>query len=258
MTSESSKLDRFGMPKISPWLNRWFAAYSKRYLRKNFNAIRLLRSPSLPLPNGRPVVFFLNHASWWDPLVALFLNRHVFQGYNAYGPIDADALNRYAFLKKLGFFPVERDSLHGAKQFLGYSRKILSKPDSGLWLTPQGKFSDIRERPVQFEKGIGHLGKLPMKPLFIPVAIEYVWWFERAPEILISIGDPFDAEDTQQCELSLTMLQDELSAASMTRDFDLFTVLLDGKKGVGGFYDGWRRWKARFQGKSFSADHHSK
>jgi 1-acyl-sn-glycerol-3-phosphate acyltransferase len=261
MTGKSPKLDRFGLPEISPWLHRWFAAYSKRYLRKHFNAVRLLGTAPPPLPSGRPVVFFLNHASWWDPLVALFLCQQFFSQFRSYAPIDADALKRYGFLKRLGFFPVERGSIHGARQFFGYSREILAKPNHALWLTPQGRFSDMRERPVRFESGIGHLADLPTSPLLIPIAIEYVWWFERSPEILVSIGEPLNDfgsdEPTRRCEVALTQLQDELAAASLQRDDHSFTVLLDGCKGVGGIYDLWRRWKSRLQGKSFSADHHS-
>ena len=41
----------------------------------------------------------------------------------------------------------------------------------------------------------------------------------------------------------------------MTRDPDRFTTLLDGKTGVGGVYDVWRRTKSWARGERFDASH---
>jgi 1-acyl-sn-glycerol-3-phosphate acyltransferase len=250
-------------PAITPWLHRWFGGYSRRYLRKNFNSLRILNAPSVPVLSGEPAVFYFNHASWWDPLVALYLNAKFYPKYSAFGPIDASALRQYPFLRRLGFFPLERDTLAGARQFIRDVRAIFRGRDHCIWLAPQGRFCDVRERPVMFEKGLGHLAHFESAPLLIPVAIEYTWWFERAPEILVAIGKPLLAgkgesaeQVTRRCETGLTALQDELAAASLRRDPDQFTTLLEGRKGIGGVYDVWRRWKASLQGKSFSPSHH--
>jgi hypothetical protein len=108
--------------------------------------------------------------------------------------MDAAALERYAFFKRIGMFGVEQNSRRGAVQFLRIVRAILSDADHILWLTPQGRFADARERPVQFKPGIGHLGDAAERVCFLPLAVEYVFWEERLPEILVRFGPPFETQ----------------------------------------------------------------
>ncbi len=237
------------VPEISPRLHRWFVWYSRRYLKRHFHAVRLLQSHPPPAETAQSRVYFLNHASWWDPLVALFLAARFYPDNLPFAPIDERALERYGLLKRLGFFPVERGTARGARQFLRSAREILKVPGHALWLTPQGRFADVRERPVRFEAGLVHLPDVPM----IPIAIEYTWWFERSPEVLIAFGNPVDPS---HCEQALAAAQDALATAGIARDPDAFVTLLSGKTGVGGFYDTWRRFRARFRGERFTPDHH--
>jgi 1-acyl-sn-glycerol-3-phosphate acyltransferase len=242
------------VPGISPQLRRWFGVYVRRYLGRHFNAVRLLKSAPLPPQAGGSQVFFLNHPSWWDPLVALFLGDLLKLGQRAYGPIDEAALKRYPFFRKLGFFPVERGTLRGARQFLSQAGAILRQPGNSLWITPQGRFTDVRERPVRFEAGMGHLAAKFPEVALIPVAVEFVWWFERSPEILIAFGAPVFGPDAR-CEEALAAVQDQLAEASQGRDEAAFETLLAGRAGVGGIYDLWRRFRALLRGESFVPNH---
>ena len=61
-----------------------------------------------------------------------------------------------------------------------------------LAVTPQGRFADVRERPVHFEAGLGHLAARVQRALFVPFAVEYVFWEERLPEILVRFGEPVE------------------------------------------------------------------
>ena len=99
---------------------------------------------------GDPPVIYVNHASWWDPLVLLLLTHQLYPGRKFFAPMDAKALERYGFFRRIGCFGVELGSLRGAKQFLGASLAALGLPDGGLCVTPQGRFADVRERPVRF------------------------------------------------------------------------------------------------------------
>jgi len=250
------------VPVISPRLLGWFRRYVRRYLRRHFNAVRLLRSASPPEGTVGPAVFFLNHASWWDPLISLHLAERFFPGMHAFAPIDAEALKKYGLLRRLGFFPLERGTLGGARSFLRTAGSILSHSAHSLWLTPQGRFADVRERPVKFEAGTGHLCARQPGVNFIPVAMEFTWWFERSPEALVAFGKPLTAppaadpdEMTAVLESALASVQDTLAAACMRRQEAEFSVLLSGKAGIGGFYDLWRRLRARVRGKAFDSRH---
>jgi len=134
-----------------------------------------------------------------------------------------------------------------------------------LWLTPQGRFTDVRERPVQFKAGIGHLCDAAEHVCFLPLAVEYVFWEERLPEILVCFGSPvesrpddaLDAADACSALLAsrLTETQDSLAAEAQQRDPNRFQTLLSGRSGVGGIYDWWRSAKARWRGESFQRKH---
>ena len=49
------------------------------------------------------------------------------------------------------------DSRRGAIQFLRTAEAVLQSPRHLLAVTPQSRFADVRERPVRFEAGLGHL-----------------------------------------------------------------------------------------------------
>ena len=64
------------LPRVSEWLLGAFARYTHWYLHRHFDALRVSASGWLPdNENGVPKVVYLNHASWWDPLVCLHLSR---------------------------------------------------------------------------------------------------------------------------------------------------------------------------------------
>jgi hypothetical protein len=94
------------VPVISPWLLRWFGAYTRRYLRKHFSSVWL--SGEVPVLGDGPVIVFINHPSWWDPMISMHVARIFFATRPAFAPIGAQALKRYGLLSKLGFFPVEQ------------------------------------------------------------------------------------------------------------------------------------------------------
>ncbi|MBL9136345.1 MAG: lysophospholipid acyltransferase family protein [Verrucomicrobiales bacterium] len=271
------------LPRVSPLLLEWFARYTRWYLRRHFHNLRLSNEGWLPdTDNGIPKVIFLNHASWWDPLVCLHLWRQSFYQHRAYAPIDARALAQYPFFKKLGFFGVEADSSRGAADFLRIASGIANTPRSLLWVTPQARFADVRERPLLFRHGLGHLahrfrrlstGLGPAQGTlgrlqFIPLAIEYTHWQERLPEVLLRFGSPIEVNNTsaanrtpqewtRELEGRLEGTMEALSAQACQRDPSKFLNLLRGKVGVGGFYDVWRRCRA-FLGRSpFEARHGS-
>ena len=253
------------LPVISRPLLRLFTWYSRRYLRRHFNSLRVSRASALPLPADQPLVIYSNHASWWDPLVALLLTREFLPGQRVFAPMDAAALEQYGFFKRLGAFGVEQGTRRGAGQFLRMARTILRQPDNVLWLTPQSRFADARERPVSFRAGIGHLPRQVNKICFVPVAIEYVFWEERLPEILVRFGEPYEtcAEEGQLEPQAWTEFfagrladtQNALAAEARQRQPGQFRCLLRGRSGVGGVYDCWRALKAKWRGQSFQPQH---
>jgi 1-acyl-sn-glycerol-3-phosphate acyltransferase len=250
MTSETE------VPTISPWLWQQFGRCARFYLQRSFHAIRLSHTGPFPLAPDTPAVVFFNHPSWWDPLVAIFLAQRFMPACRHYGPIDAEALCRYRLFQRLGFFGVTPGTRRGAVTFLRVGQAILRQPRSVLWMTPEGRFSDSRQRPVQLQPGLGALARRLDGVVFLPLAIEYVFWEERFPEILLRFGE---VVSVSSCDLDneahtarfaqhLQSTQDALAREACRRDPTAFETLLHGRVGVGGIYDAWRALRACWRG----------
>ncbi len=245
---------RGALPEISPTLLRLFGHYGDGYLRRHFHSIRLLRdSEASPLPSG-PAVVYLNHAAWWDPLVCLFLARRFFPDRSSFSPIDAVALQRYRFFRKLGFFPVEQNSVRGAAEFLRTATAVLQNDNSLLWLTPQGRFTDVRQ-PVELQPGVSHLARRLPEVTFRPLALEYTFWEERRPEVLLAFGKLVSAPNETSLTENLRETMGRLAAASQRRAAHEWEPLLRARGGVQPFYDFWRSLGARWRGERFQAGH---
>ncbi len=254
------------LPSISPLLLRWFTWYCRGYLRRHFHSLRVALSGLPPDATGYPVVVYTNHASWWDPLVGLVMKNACFPQRNLYAPIDAAMLQRYRMFARLGFYGVEQGTRHGAVQFLRTSEQILQHPNHLLAMTPQSRFADVRERPLRFQSGLGHLAKRVEDVIFVPMATEYVFWEERLPEILIRFGEPVLINTTTrrgqgvealsaQLERQLAATLDYLSVEVQRRDASDFRTILRGEAGQGGAYDLWRKLKAKVRGEAFVKEH---
>ncbi|HLH57402.1 MAG TPA: lysophospholipid acyltransferase family protein [Verrucomicrobiae bacterium] len=257
-----------GAPTISRTLLGWFTWYSRRYARKHFHTVRVARNGLPHTFAGWPLVVYSNHASWWDPIVCLLLRDKFFPERDTFAPMDSAMLRRYGFFKWLGFFGVEQQTRRGAVQFLTTAQTVLESPNAILAITPQARFADVRERPIRFASGLGHLATRVPKACFLPVAIEYVFWEERLPEVLVRFGPPVQvcsnksartqaADWTRLFEKALQDNLEALSVEAQRRRPDDFVVLLRGGSGQGGVYDFWRWLKARSRGQKFREGHAS-
>jgi 1-acyl-sn-glycerol-3-phosphate acyltransferase len=252
------------LPRRSLWLFRLFRWYARRYVRKHFHAVRLANSGRpFALDGDEPTLIVLNHPAWWDPMICLVLSRFV-ADRDQFAAIDAEAVKRYAFFKKMGFIPVDTKSLRGAAEFVRTGTTILSQPNRVYWVTAQGRFTDVRERPLTINAGVGHLAARLGRGVVLPLALEYAFWTERTPEALVRVGEPLRVADhpglsgkdwTALIESGMTRNLDALNADAIARDPARFTTLLAGKTGVGGPYDWWRRLKAVLRGEKFDPSH---
>jgi 1-acyl-sn-glycerol-3-phosphate acyltransferase len=197
-------------------------------------------------------------------LLCLFLARHCFPEHTHYGPIAAQALARYRFFSRLGFFGVIPGTRQGAATFLRVSRAILQQPGTVLWMTPEGQFTDPRQRPVRLQTGLGHLARHLDHGILVPLALEYPFWEERFPEVLLGFGAALQtdhhqgrsaAEWTTLLAHSLEATQKQLADAACQRHPQAFTLLLRGRAGIGGVYDRWRAMRAWLGGERFHQAH---
>ena len=243
----------------------FMVAYFGRCVRRHLNALRLAEwgRPAIAGHPG-PVVVYCNHPSWWDAAIIILLADRLFPKRISYAPFDARMLERYGVFSRIGAFAVDLDSARGAAQFLRAARSVLARPDTVMWVTAQGRFVDIRVRPLGLKAGIAHLPEIAPDAVLVPLALEYGFWDERGAEAFAAFGEPIPARDLlglsrterlARLDADLTAILDRLGADVIARDPAPFTDLVAGAKGVGGVYDGWRRLKAFAAGRRFDPAH---
>ncbi|WP_096486301.1 lysophospholipid acyltransferase family protein [Methylorubrum populi] len=254
-------------PERSPRLWRFMAAYFDRFVRRHMNALRLAR---WGVPAGGsgfgPLVIYSNHPAWWDAAILIVAADRLFPGRESFAPFDAAMLEKYGIFRKMGAFPVDLDSARGAAQFLAASRAILGAPNRAVWITAQGRFADVRTRPLGLKAGVARLAEIAPEATFLPLAVEYAFWDERGAEAFLAFGAPLAAAELRalprperlaRLETALTATLDRLSADVIAREPERFETLLAGRRGVGGVYDGWRRLAAALTGRRFEPGHRS-
>ena len=251
-------------PEFSHRLFALFAPWLRRHFAKRFHAVRLSLGGEPARPDGRPLVVYSNHPSWWDPIFYMLLGDACWPGLAGYGPMEAAELERYGILKRFGVFPVDSSSPRAGVQFLRSAQAVLARERSSLWLTPEGEFADSRVRPLELRGGLSHLAKRLDDARLVPLALEYPFWNESRPEALARFGRPIDTRHhreldakgwTRLLSVRLEETMDELAKESMSRRPELFRTLVGGGAGVGGVYDVWRRLRAAVTGRDFRAEH---
>jgi 1-acyl-sn-glycerol-3-phosphate acyltransferase len=242
-----------------------FSIYLKWYLGRHFHAVRVANAGRIPRLS-EPLILFANHSSWWDPLTAMVLGRTMLPHREHYAPMDEKALKHYAIFRSMGFFPVDNGSLRGAAQLLRAGTQVFSRPGSVLWITPESQFQDVRRRPIVFKPGLGSLMSRMGRMTCVPIAIEYVYWNERLPEVLVNIGEPLEIGDgtmedartwTNLLSYAMAATLDELTMLAVDRDPKAFETILSGRAGIGGIYEMWKRLTCVVTGRPYYPDHGS-
>jgi hypothetical protein len=244
-------------PERWDWLYRGFSRYALRMLRRNFDVLQVLDGVGETVGAHEPLLVFSNHPSWWDPLAGVAVVRGCFPDRTPYAAIDSAALEKYGVFKRLGFFGVEPGRAAGARALLRVAETVFAQPRSLLWLTAQGEFQDVRERPVVLKPGVAAVAARCPEAVCVPLAFEYVFGPERLPEIWVWLGEPLRGErrGLTDCARSLEAVQDRLAERVKSRDSTGFRVLVRGGSGAGGIYDLCRRAACWLRGRPFDPRH---
>jgi 1-acyl-sn-glycerol-3-phosphate acyltransferase len=248
----------------SPLVHRFMVSVFRRYFTRHMNALRIASWGMPNVPAQGPVIVYSNHPAWWDAAVYILAADRFLPSHESYAPIDALMLKQYGIFGRIGAFGVDLDSRRGAADFLRIGTDILAAPDRALWVTAQGRFGDVRERPLDLKPGIAHLIERAPGCTILPLALEYGFWLERGAEAFMAFGEPMRGPDLaalarparqQRLETALTATLDRLSDDVRSRDPARFRSVLEGRAGIGGVYDGWRRMTAVLRGRRFDPSH---
>lgn len=206
-----------------------------------------------------------NHSSWWDPLVAMYLAERFFPQFQHFSPIDSEALQKYKIFENFGFYGVDQTNRRGAVEFLKTSDRILTQPNTCIWITPEGKFVDVRDHAQPLEPGASHLASRTSGTSFLPLAIELCFWEEKKPELFCSFGKPISADQdltkpewNDVLNAGLRSTQIKLAEQVISRDDRHFEIMIGGHAGVNWAYDSLRRIGSFFTGSKIDVAHGKK
>ena len=233
----------------------FFLRYVRRLLRRRFHAVRLADEGADVLASlgarSRPAIILLNHGSWWDPILACFLSGRLVPRRPGLAPMDRDQLERFGFFRRIGMFGIDPDDAESLEAMRAYVIDAFrSDPRTILWLTPQGRFTDVRE-PIRIRPGAAAIAAAVGDVDVISISIEYAFWQESRAEALVRCVrvDPPEVASTAGWHRVMTEAMqsnaDELARLVRARAVEPFTMLIGDRARTSFFYDLMLRLRGR-------------
>jgi len=194
-----------------------------------------------------PVVFYANHAYWWDGFWSQLCTEEFFR-QNLHIIIEYKQLKKHRFFTRIGAFSLDQSRPRSVLDTLRYAAELLtadSDRQNALWIFPQGKIEPVDRRPLLFFKGTASIvsrvfEKTPLIYLVSVVSrIEYL--DEQKPELCLSFREPrllSLAEHAGAGDLTAYMQRmtedhlDELGVKIRSRTLDEFFTVVRGKASV--------------------------
>jgi 1-acyl-sn-glycerol-3-phosphate acyltransferase len=189
--------------RVWPWFCRLFEVYARWLVRRNFSAVRVRGALA---PPGGPVLYLVNHSSWWDAILVFLLSRPGVR-VPQLAMMGEAGMRRYPFFNRLGAFSVpEAKNLADLRAMIRYL-EVQGGQGGQIWIFPQGTIAPADVRPLGLERGVALLAARLVPCRVVPVAIRFVFGEAKRPEILVSFGSVSvhdEAADRQSLERLLT------------------------------------------------------
>jgi 1-acyl-sn-glycerol-3-phosphate acyltransferase len=245
----------------SPRVRNVFAAMVAGMMRRKFHAVRAARGSREVLASvdggERPALVVMNHVSWWDPILAIVAWRAFFPSRAPYGPIDANELKRFAIFRKVGLFGVDPDDPATLEAMRAYLVDESARaPRLAFVVTPQGKFSDVRDEIV-VRPGAAALAAALKVDRAVSIAVEYGFWVDQKPEVFVR-AEPIECGEggtiAWQRRIVAAMRANQSALASLVRARDagafepLAATFAPKVSGTNPVYDLWLRLTGRSGG----------
>jgi 1-acyl-sn-glycerol-3-phosphate acyltransferase len=245
----------------------FFAWYSRRLMAKHFHALRLSCDSCTDGLDAepRPLIVALSHSSWWDPIAAVLMKDALMPSRASCSPMDRVQLERFGFFRKIGIFGIDPDDPSAAGPMTDYVMdRMREHPRPTLIVTPQGRFADVRA-PIEVRPGAALLAaKLSREgrtPRVVGMAVEYPFWIDRKPEMLVRVSDFAAPQDASRASAWQRAIEQGMAAngaaladRAIARDPSSFRTLIgSGSGAVHPVFDAWARLRGKSTGIDMSA-----
>ena len=259
-TIEDNRPDDSSIPFVPARFNRRvfrvMTAMARRSIRRKFHGSWMAPGGCALLEhineiNG-PVIIGMSHCAWWDPMVGLLLHGRFMANRTPSSPMDAVQLARFGIFRRAGVFGIDPDDPRSLGRMEAWVRERFEEdPGTTLWLTPQGRFTDVRT-PIRPRPGMATIAAAHPRASVFALAIEYPFLLDSRPEIclrLIEIPAPENPTITGwQRRITESMQEngDALAEIVKARSTEgLEPVLSTGRTSIHPVYNLWLRLRGK-------------
>jgi 1-acyl-sn-glycerol-3-phosphate acyltransferase len=196
----------------SRWFNAWFSGHARTRIHGTFGEVRIRGLERARAHAAEaPLLVVSNHASWWDPLVAMHVSTHLLST-DGYALMDAKNLRRLPFFSLVGGFGVDLDRPEDGASSMRYAARLLDRPGRLVWVYPQGRERPITERPLGFRPGSAEIARVARKARTLPVGLRYEFGGTERPTLWLSFGEalPTERDTTRGREAQEAAVAEEL------------------------------------------------
>lgn len=132
-------------------------------------------------------IYYLNHTSWWDGLIPLLLNRKLFR-QNARAMMEDKQMEKYGLFKRIGAFSVNLENPRSAVRSLRYAVESMKRPNSSLFIYPEGEIVPFSTDKPNFKNGLGWIVNQCPDTDVVPIGIYINTEKFDKPELFMKIG----------------------------------------------------------------------
>jgi 1-acyl-sn-glycerol-3-phosphate acyltransferase len=170
-------------------MTRFFERYAVRKIRRNFHAVHVDPS-SMPTikkiqDQTDPTILLMNHPCWWDPITIMFISGFYLRERTHSAPMEISQLRRFRIFRKVGLFGIDPDHPETPAKMDAYIQEVFRlNPKALLWITPQGQFTDVRDK-IRLRPGAAALAARNPQASVFCVGMEYNFWQDQKPELFL-------------------------------------------------------------------------
>lgn len=176
---------------------RWFSWYSRRQFKKHFHAVRVsVPAETLDMQLEYPVIFYCNHAYWWDGFWSQLCTERFFR-QNLYIIIEYRQLSKHRFFTRLGAFSIDRAKPRSSVRTLDYAAALLtekSRKQNALWVFPQGMIEHVDKKPIRFFNGTSAIVSRVLRKtpgIYLVSVVSRIEYLEdQRPDLFLSFNVP--------------------------------------------------------------------
>ncbi len=178
----------------------FFYPFSKFYsgwtIRRHFGCVEVTGEFN---DRKLPILLLANHFSWWDGILAMYLNVRLFKRKFHFMMLE-EQLVKLTHPNLVGGYSVRKGS-RSAIESINYTAEILADRANLVLVFPQGKIESAYTYPLHFEGGVKHIIERsgPLQIIFSANLVDY--FSDRKPGLFMYIseymGDKFDSGSIQ-------------------------------------------------------------